>query len=369
MDAPTVAREGYNGMMRGKIVVVPELRNKLDPDGGAQVPRSMIAKLSHRRPRTGPSGVENDEVSATTMTMTPTRDTAWNLLTEYTRARACGSMRWPWKRPCAAMRGNSARTRKCGCRGAPARFRLRAIPGTRRIIHSRARKFCASGATPSSSFGRFCRTASIPARRASRGSSTRSLPATRWPGFVTAAALVRPSKSVRDLEPASVVKRMKDKAFARGVSRDDFAGAPSELGIPLEEHIANVIASCGSGRTRSGCRARFTSHSGTERDLPFLRIVSCDGRSLGRGNPPECQRTRTDRSGRCRTYLPTFRSVRSACWAPTAPGRAPCSRLCSASSGRTGHDPRARSRRGHVGARDSGRASATCRRTTRRFPE
>jgi putative nucleotidyltransferase with HDIG domain len=61
-------------------------------------------------------------------------------------------------------------------------------------------------------------------------------------GFVTAAALVRPSKSVRDLEPASVLKRMKDKAFARGVSRDDLRKGAEELGIPLEEHVANVIS-------------------------------------------------------------------------------------------------------------------------------
>lgn len=60
-------------------------------------------------------------------------------------------------------------------------------------------------------------------------------------GFVTAAALVRPSKSVRDLEPASVMRRMKDKAFARGVNRDDLRRGAEELGIPLEEHIGNVI--------------------------------------------------------------------------------------------------------------------------------
>jgi putative nucleotidyltransferase with HDIG domain len=60
-------------------------------------------------------------------------------------------------------------------------------------------------------------------------------------GFVTAAALVRPSKSVRDLEPASVMKRMKDKAFARGVSRDDLRKGAEELGLPLDQHIANVI--------------------------------------------------------------------------------------------------------------------------------
>jgi putative nucleotidyltransferase with HDIG domain len=62
-------------------------------------------------------------------------------------------------------------------------------------------------------------------------------------GFVTAAALVRPTKSVLDLEAKSVVKRMKDKAFARGVSRDDLRAGADLLGLPLEEHIANVIAS------------------------------------------------------------------------------------------------------------------------------
>jgi putative nucleotidyltransferase with HDIG domain len=61
-------------------------------------------------------------------------------------------------------------------------------------------------------------------------------------GFVTAAALVRPSKSVLDLEAASVVKRMKDKAFARAISRDDLRRGAEELGLPLEQHIANVIA-------------------------------------------------------------------------------------------------------------------------------
>jgi putative nucleotidyltransferase with HDIG domain len=61
-------------------------------------------------------------------------------------------------------------------------------------------------------------------------------------GFVTAASLVRPSRSVLDLEPASVVKRMKDKAFARNVSRDDLRRGADELQLPLDTHIANVIA-------------------------------------------------------------------------------------------------------------------------------
>ena len=60
-------------------------------------------------------------------------------------------------------------------------------------------------------------------------------------GFITAAALVRPTKSVLDLEARSVKKRMKDKAFARAVSRDDLRLGAEELGISLDEHIRNVI--------------------------------------------------------------------------------------------------------------------------------
>ena len=60
-------------------------------------------------------------------------------------------------------------------------------------------------------------------------------------GFVTAASLVRPSKSVLDLEASSVIKRMKDKAFAKGVSRDDLRQGAEELGLPLDVHVTNVI--------------------------------------------------------------------------------------------------------------------------------
>lgn len=56
-------------------------------------------------------------------------------------------------------------------------------------------------------------------------------------GFLTACALVKPSKSLRDVEVTSVKKKLKDKAFARAVSRDDVYQGAEELGIPLEEHI------------------------------------------------------------------------------------------------------------------------------------
>jgi len=61
-------------------------------------------------------------------------------------------------------------------------------------------------------------------------------------GFITAASLIRPSKSVLDLEPSSVLRRMKDKAFARGVKREDLIAGAELLGLPLAAHIGNVIA-------------------------------------------------------------------------------------------------------------------------------
>jgi predicted hydrolase (HD superfamily) len=60
-------------------------------------------------------------------------------------------------------------------------------------------------------------------------------------GFLVACALVRPSRSFSDLEVASVKKKLKDKAFARGVNRDDVTQGATELGIPLDEHIGFVI--------------------------------------------------------------------------------------------------------------------------------
>ena len=60
-------------------------------------------------------------------------------------------------------------------------------------------------------------------------------------GLITAAALVRPSKSVLDLEASSVKKKMKDKAFARGVSREDVTAGAEEIGVRLDDHITFVI--------------------------------------------------------------------------------------------------------------------------------
>jgi predicted hydrolase (HD superfamily) len=60
-------------------------------------------------------------------------------------------------------------------------------------------------------------------------------------GFLTACALVKPSKSIHDVEVAGVKKKMKDKAFARAVKREDITGGAELLGLTVEEHVGNCL--------------------------------------------------------------------------------------------------------------------------------
>lgn len=71
-------------------------------------------------------------------------------------------------------------------------------------------------------------------------------------GFVTAVALVRPSKAVRDVDVASVRRKMKDKAFARAVSRDMMVAGAADLGLDLDVLIADVIAALSEAADRLG---------------------------------------------------------------------------------------------------------------------
>ena len=70
--------------------------------------------------------------------------------------------------------------------------------------------------------------------------------------FVVAVALVRPTKSIHDVDLAAVKKKMKDKAFARAVNREEIVHGAEELGMPLEEVINNVIAALKAAAARLG---------------------------------------------------------------------------------------------------------------------
>src|SRR5947208_8963345 len=71
-------------------------------------------------------------------------------------------------------------------------------------------------------------------------------------GFVIAVARVRPTKSVHEVDVGAVKKKMKDKAFARAVNRDDIVRGANELGMPLDDVITNVIAALKADALRLG---------------------------------------------------------------------------------------------------------------------
>ena len=71
-------------------------------------------------------------------------------------------------------------------------------------------------------------------------------------GFLVACALVRPEKSLAQVQVASVKKKLKDKAFARGVNREDVIQGAAELGVPLDDHIAFVLEALKQHESRLG---------------------------------------------------------------------------------------------------------------------
>ena len=81
-------------------------------------------------------------------------------------------------------------------------------------------------------------------------------------GFLTACSYVRPSKSILDLEVDSVKRRLKDKAFARGVNREDVRKGAEELGVPIEEHIAFCIEAMRAAADALGLRGNIGASAG-----------------------------------------------------------------------------------------------------------
>jgi putative nucleotidyltransferase with HDIG domain len=81
-------------------------------------------------------------------------------------------------------------------------------------------------------------------------------------GFLTACSYVRPSKSILDLEVDSVKRRLKDKAFAKGVNREDVRKGAEELGVPIEEHIGFCIQAMRAEADALGLRGNVGAAAG-----------------------------------------------------------------------------------------------------------
>src|SRR6266571_5084017 len=78
-------------------------------------------------------------------------------------------------------------------------------------------------------------------------------------GFLTAVALVKPSKAVRDVDPSSVRRKMKDKAFARGVSRDMMLKGAEDMGVPFDDLIVEVVRAMDDAADRLGLEGTTTT--------------------------------------------------------------------------------------------------------------
>jgi len=84
-------------------------------------------------------------------------------------------------------------------------------------------------------------------------------------GFLTACSLVKPTKSIHDVEVAGVKKKMKDKAFARGVNRDDIVKGAAEINVSLDDHIANCIAAMRARAETLGLQGTTTQNAPEDR--------------------------------------------------------------------------------------------------------
>ena len=169
------------------------------------------------------------------------RDVAWSILTEFTRG---DSLRKHARAVEASMRAYAARfgedAERWGMAGMLHDFDYEMHPTAPRHPLKGAEILVARGVAPAVVYA-------ILAHADYSGMPRRSLldralyACDELTGFVHACALVRPGKVVTGLEPASVRKKLKDKAFARTVNRDDVYRGAAELGVELDTHIAFVV--------------------------------------------------------------------------------------------------------------------------------
>jgi predicted hydrolase (HD superfamily) len=176
--------------------------------------------------------------------MTPTREDAWNLLCEYTKG---DSLRRHALAVEAAMRacaprygGDDADVDEWGITGMLHDFDYEMFPTAEEHPYKGATIMCGRG-YPDRIIHAIMGHATYTGVPRDTQMAKALFATDELCGFLVACALVRPSKSLDDLEVSSVKKKLKDKAFARTVNRDDIHQGVVELGVPLEEHIQFVI--------------------------------------------------------------------------------------------------------------------------------
>ena len=177
----------------------------------------------------------------------PTRDDAWKLLCEYTESEslrkhmlAVETCVRAYAKKIRRRRRNSGASQRCSTISTTNAGPTTNTPPTK-AIRPKAQKFCATSAIPKKQCAQFSRTPITPELTAHTPLEHTIFACDELAGFLTACAYVRPSKSILDLEVDSVKRRLKDKAFAKGVSREDVRLGAEELKVPLEEHIQFCI--------------------------------------------------------------------------------------------------------------------------------
>ena len=166
------------------------------------------------------------------------REQAWEILCEYTKSEGLR------KHALAVETCVTAYARKLGedeplVVASPPCCTIsigRSIPPSK-SIRRRAKPSWPSAAWTRSSAAPSSRTPTTPACRAKRRSQKTLYACDELAGFITAISYVKPHRSVFEVDVPSVKKKMKDKAFARSVNRQDIVDGAAELGVPLEEHI------------------------------------------------------------------------------------------------------------------------------------
>ena len=179
--------------------------------------------------------------------MLPSRGDAWSLLCEYTPNENPANMRSRSRPVCSRTRVNQEQMKRSGALQPYCTISTTSAGRTTTITPRKVTLAPGSASSASAATLKRCFRPSL--GRASYTGVARETPLAHalfacdeMAGFLTACSLVKPGKTIFEGEPDSWKRRMKDKAFARGVSRNDLVQGAQELGVSIEQHIATCIA-------------------------------------------------------------------------------------------------------------------------------